>query len=98
MLGAVVGSKAAGKLTSEDGPFIAEGGPSAVGAYPHLQRVGDLIFVSGMGPRQPETNEIPGVIKIYSFNCLSKWHQDCCFQLIRKGYFSFNQNIKHRVH
>ena len=60
VVGAVVGSKAAGKLTSEDGPFIAAGGPSAVGAYPHLQRVGDLIFVSGMGPRQPETNEIPG--------------------------------------
>ena len=60
VLGAVVGRKAAGKLTSEDGPFIAEGGPSAVGAYPHLQRVGDLIFVSGMGPRQPGTNEIPG--------------------------------------
>ena len=45
---------------SEDGPFIAEGGPSAVGSYPHLRRVGDLIFVSGMGPRRPETNEIPG--------------------------------------
>jgi len=60
VVGAVVGSKAAGKLTSEDGAFIAEGGPSAVGAYPHLQRVGDLIFVSGMGPRQPVTNEIPG--------------------------------------
>ena len=60
VVGAVVGSKAAGKLTSEDGPFIADGGPSAVGAYPHLQRAGDLIFVSGMGPRQPETNEIPG--------------------------------------
>ena len=45
---------------SEEGPFIAEGGPSAVGAYPHLQRGGDLIFVSGMGPRRPETNEIPG--------------------------------------
>mgnify|MGYP003310073547 CR=1 FL=1 len=39
---------------SEDGPFIAEGGPSAVGSYPHLRRVGDLIFVSGMGPRRPE--------------------------------------------
>ena len=60
VVGAVVGSKAVGKLTSEDGPFIAEGGPSAVGAYPHLQRVGDLIFISGMGPRQPGTNEIPG--------------------------------------
>ena len=34
--------------------------PSAVGAYPHLHRVGDLIFVSGIGPRKPVTNEIPG--------------------------------------
>ena len=60
VLGAVVGRKAAGKITSEDGAFIAEGGPKAVGAYPHLRRVGDLVFVSGMGPRQPGTDEIPG--------------------------------------
>ena len=60
LVGAVVGRKAASKLTNENGPFIAEEGPSAVGAYPHLYRVGDLIFVSGMGPRQPGTNEIPG--------------------------------------
>ena len=60
LVGAVVGRKAAGKLTNENGPFISEEGPSAVGAYPHLHRVGDLIFVSGMGPRQPGTNEIPG--------------------------------------
>ena len=31
-----------------------------MGAYPHLRRVGDLVFISGMGPRSPETNEIPG--------------------------------------
>ena len=43
-----------------DGPFITDAGPSAVGAYPHLHRVGDLLFVSGMGPRTPDTNEIPG--------------------------------------
>ncbi len=60
VVGAVVGRKAASKLTSENGPFLAEGGPSAVGAYPHLHRVGDLILVSGMGPRQPGTDEIPG--------------------------------------
>jgi len=60
IVGAVVGKKAAGKLTSQDGPFIAEGGPSAVGAYPHLHRVGDLLFISGMGPRTPGDNEIPG--------------------------------------
>ena len=60
VFGAVVGRNAARELTSEDGPFIAEGGPSAVGAYPHLHRVGELVFVSGMGPRTPDTNEIPG--------------------------------------
>lgn len=34
--------------------------PAPVGAYPHARRVGDLLFVSGMGPRQPGTDEIPG--------------------------------------
>ncbi len=34
--------------------------PKPVGAYPHARREGDLIFVSGIGPRQPETDEIPG--------------------------------------
>ena len=56
----VVGKKTAGKLVTENGPFISIDGPSAVGAYPHLHRVGDLIFVSGIGPRTPVTNEIPG--------------------------------------
>lgn len=34
--------------------------PRPVGAYPHARRVGDFIFVSGMGPRQPGTDLIPG--------------------------------------
>jgi 2-aminomuconate deaminase len=59
-IGSVVGKKVAGKLTSNDGHFIAENGPSSVGAYPHLYRVGELIFVSGIGPRSPKTNEIIG--------------------------------------
>ena len=45
---------------SSDGPFITDAGPSAVGAYPHLHRVGVLLFVSGMGPMTPETYDIPG--------------------------------------
>ncbi len=35
--------------------------PEPVGPYPHARRVGDLIFVSGMGPRKPGQKEIPGV-------------------------------------
>lgn len=34
--------------------------PRPVGAYPHARRVGDFLYVSGMGPRQPGTDEIPG--------------------------------------
>lgn len=37
-----------------------ERAPKPVGAYPHARRVGDLLFVSGMGPRQPGTDAIPG--------------------------------------
>ena len=44
----------------DDGPFTANNGPSAMGAYPHLNKVGDLLFISGMGPRSPKNNEIPG--------------------------------------
>jgi 2-aminomuconate deaminase len=31
-----------------------------VGAYPHARRVGEMLYLSGVGPRQPGTNEIPG--------------------------------------
>jgi len=35
--------------------------PEAVGPYPHARRVGDFLFVSGIGPRRRGTSEIPGV-------------------------------------
>jgi 2-aminophenol/2-amino-5-chlorophenol 1,6-dioxygenase alpha subunit len=31
-----------------------------VGPYPHARRVGNLLFLSGVGPRKPGTGEIPG--------------------------------------
>ncbi|MFT7518516.1 MAG: 2-aminomuconate deaminase, partial [Kiritimatiellia bacterium] len=34
--------------------------PTPVGAYPHARRVGDLLYLSGVGPRQPVTDDIPG--------------------------------------
>jgi 2-aminophenol/2-amino-5-chlorophenol 1,6-dioxygenase alpha subunit len=36
--------------------------PPPVGPYPHAKRVGDFLFLSGVGPRKPGTKEIPGVI------------------------------------
>ncbi len=32
-----------------------------VGAFPHAKRVGDLLFLSGIGPRVRGSKEIPGV-------------------------------------
>ena len=37
-----------------------EKAPRAVGAYPHARRVGDLLFLSGIGPRSAADNSIPG--------------------------------------
>lgn len=34
--------------------------PAPVGAYPHARRVGNLLFLSGIGPRDPATNAVPG--------------------------------------
>ena len=33
--------------------------PDPVGLYPHARRVGQLLFLSGVGPREPGTNRIP---------------------------------------
>jgi len=37
-----------------------EQAPAPVGAYPHARRVGNLLFLSGVGPRTPGSNTIPG--------------------------------------
>jgi len=36
--------------------------PSPVGAYPHARRVGDLLILSGIGPRPAGGGPIPGVV------------------------------------
>ena len=35
--------------------------PDPVGAYPHARKVGNLLFLSGVGPRKKGSQEIPGV-------------------------------------
>lgn len=39
---------------------ISARAPKPVGAYPHARRVGNLLFLSGIGPREPGTDAIPG--------------------------------------
>ncbi len=42
-------------------PIISPRAPEPVGAYPHARRVGNLLFLSGVGPREKGSNKIPGV-------------------------------------
>ena len=39
----------------------SEKAPEPVGLYPHARKVGNLLFLSGVGPRKRGTKEIPGV-------------------------------------
>ncbi len=41
----------------------ASAAPRPVGRYPHARRVGDLLFLSGIGPRDPATDAIPAGIE-----------------------------------
>lgn len=38
----------------------ADAAPKAVGNYPHARRVGSLLFLSGIGPRNPGDDSIVG--------------------------------------
>ena len=44
------------------GRFNSETAPEPVGAYPHARRAGKLLFLSGVGPRQRGSQQIPGVV------------------------------------
>jgi len=46
---------------SESDQIISSRAPEPVGLYPHARRVGNLLFLSGVGPRERESKTIPGV-------------------------------------
>ena len=59
--------------------FNSQNAPKPVGLYPHARRVGDLLFLSGVGPRERGKNDIPGVTldengKIASYNIEKQCH------------------------
>ena len=53
--------------------------PEPVGLYPHGRKVGNLLFLSGVGPREKGTKKIPGVElnrkgEIVSYNIEEQCH------------------------
>lgn len=61
--------------------------PEPVGAYPHARKVGNLLFLSGVGPRERGKKEIPGVTLDSAGNIVS--------YDIEKQCHSVFQNVKH---
>ena len=51
--------------------FNSDRAPQAVGMYPHARKVGNLLFLSGVGPRQKGKKDIPGVELDASKNIIS---------------------------
>ncbi len=48
-------------MSDSQGRINSDQAPEAVGPYPHARKVGDLLFLSGVGPRKRGSKEIPGV-------------------------------------
>ncbi len=48
-------------MAQNDPQLISSRAPEPVGAYPHAKRVGNLLFLSGVGPRKRGREDIPGV-------------------------------------
>ncbi len=51
--------------------IVSEDAPEPVGLYPHAHRVGNLLFLSGVGPRKKGSREIPGVTLDVAGNVVS---------------------------
>ena len=51
------------KTVNTGNTTIAGGAPAPLGAYPHAKRAGDLLFLSGIGPRAAGGGPIPGTGK-----------------------------------
>jgi 2-aminomuconate deaminase len=47
-------------MTPRSDESVSARAPKPVGAYPHARRVGNLLFLSGIGPRETGTDAIPG--------------------------------------
>ena len=62
-----------------DSILNSEEAPEPVGVYPHARKVGNLLFLSGVGPRERNTKKIPGVElneqgEIHSYNIADQCH------------------------
>ena len=57
--------------------------PKPVGSYPHSRLAGDFLFLSGIGPRDPKTNLIPGAKYDNNMNVISYDIESQCHSVFK---------------
>ncbi len=65
----------------------AKSAPKPVGLYPHARKVGNLLFLSGIGPRDPKDDSVPGLQQSKTGNYTSFDFEAQChsvFQNVRR--------------
>ena len=68
---------------TNDHIFNSDRAPDPVGPYPHARRVGDLLFLSGIGPRKKGASVIPGVTLDDDGNIVSYDIEAQCHSVLR---------------
>ena len=71
-------------MSSSDSTFNSSKAPEPVGAYPHARKVGNLLFLSGVGPRERGSKKIPGVELDDAGNILSYDIEAQCHSVFKK--------------
>jgi 2-aminomuconate deaminase len=56
--------------SSRNTAIVSSRAPRPLGPYPHARRLGNLLFLSGIGPRHRETEQIPEGIEAQTRACI----------------------------
>lgn len=70
-------------MAGENKPVVSSAAPEPVGLYPHAKKVGNLLFLSGIGPRQKGEKKIPGVEQDEKGNIISYNIEEQCHSVFR---------------
>lgn len=75
--------------------FHSDKAPDPVGPYPHARRVGNLLFLSGVGPRQKGSKEIPGAMLDAHGNVISYDIEAQCHSVFRNVRYILEASGSH---
>lgn len=75
--------------------FHSEKAPDPVGPYPHARRAGNLLFLSGVGPRQKGSKEIPGATLDAHGNVISYDIEAQCHSVFRNVRYILEASGSH---